>query len=92
MDGNMRHVIQWNGSHVEDIHKAFGTAVARTGLMGKVTPHTLRHSAATWLMQAGVDLWEAAGFLGMTAQMVQDVYGHHHVSFQSKAAEAIGRA
>jgi integrase len=35
---------------------------------GKVTPHILRHTRATWLMQAGVDLWEAAGHLGMNVK------------------------
>jgi integrase len=37
----------------------------------------LRHTAATWLMQAGVDRWEAAGFLGMSVEMLDRVYGHH---------------
>src|SRR5215469_18331721 len=39
---------------------AFETAVGLAKLSGKVTPHTLRHTAATWLMRAGVDKWEAA--------------------------------
>jgi integrase len=43
-----------------------------------VTPHTLRHTAATWLMQAGTDLWVAAGYLGMTVETLERVYGHHH--------------
>ena len=34
----------------------------RAGLEG-VSPHTLRHTAATWLMQAGTDVWQASGFL-----------------------------
>jgi NTE family protein len=29
-------------------------------------PHALRHTAATWLMQRGLPVWEAAGFLGMS--------------------------
>ena len=33
-----------------------------------VTPHMLRHSAATWLMQHGTDAWEASGYLGMTSR------------------------
>ena len=36
------------------------------GLAGRVTPLTLRHTAATWLMQRCVPIWEAAGFLGMS--------------------------
>lgn len=74
------------------VTKAFNSAAVRAGLDDTVVPHTLRHTCATWLMQAGVDLWEAAGFLGMTAQQVQDTYGHHHPAFQERAANAIGRA
>jgi len=46
----------------------------------------LRHMAATWLMQNGVEIWEAAGFLGMSEQILRNVYGHHHPDFQKKAA------
>ena len=33
-------------------------------------------------MQAGLDMWEAAGFLGMSLKMLEEVYGHHHADFQ----------
>jgi hypothetical protein len=32
-------------------------------------------------MQAGVDKWEAAGFLGMSVEMLDRVYGHHHPDY-----------
>jgi integrase len=51
----------------------------------------LRHTAATWLMQAGVDVFEASGYLGMSVEVLLEVYGHHHPSFQEKAARATGR-
>lgn len=54
-----------------------------------VTPHIFRHTAATWLMQQGSDPWAAAGFLGMTVEMLIQTYGHHHPDFQADAAEAI---
>ncbi|MEI9405112.1 tyrosine-type recombinase/integrase [Mesorhizobium argentiipisi] len=54
-----------------------------------VTPHVFRHTAATWLMQQGADPWAAAGFLGMTVEMLIQTYGHHHPDFQADAAEAI---
>ena len=50
------------------INKAFRAVAADAGLGADVTPHVLRHTAATWLMQAGTAPWEAAGFLGMTAE------------------------
>jgi hypothetical protein len=54
-------------------------------------PHTLRHTAATWRMQNGTPLWEAAGFLGMSEKTLRDVYGHHHPDYQSEAANRIGQ-
>jgi hypothetical protein len=40
-------------------------------------------------MQAGVPIWEAAGFLGMSPAMVEQTYGHHHPAHMRGAAEAI---
>jgi hypothetical protein len=50
-----------------------------------------KHTAATWLMQRGVPIWEAAGFLGMSPEVLQDTYGHHHPDFLQGAATAIGQ-
>lgn len=89
IDGNMRHVVNWNGSSVQSIKKAFRSARKNANISNDVTPHTLRHSCATWLMQAGVEVWQAAGFLGMTAEMLERTYGHHHAAFQKEAADAV---
>ncbi len=56
-------VVEWNGKPIASVRKGFETAVHVAGLGLEVTPHILRHTCATWLMRAGVDLWEAAGFL-----------------------------
>jgi integrase len=84
-------VIEWNGKPVRSVRKAFAAAVKAAGLDGKITPHVLRHTAATWAMQAGGDLWQIAGFLGMTVEMLEGVYGHHHPDFQRDAADAVTR-
>jgi integrase len=83
-------VIEWNGAPVQSVRKGFEAAVKAAGLGADVTPHILRHTCATWLMQKGVDLWDAAGFLGMTVQQLEATYGHHHPDFQREAAEALG--
>ena len=83
--------VEFNGKPVASVKKGFKTAVGLAGLPGKVTPHTLRHTAATWLMQRGVPIWEAAGFLGMSPEVLQDTYGHHHPDFLQGAATAIGQ-
>lgn len=41
-------------------------------------------------MQAGVDKWEAAGFLGMSVEMLDRIYGHHHPLHLRQAANATG--
>jgi integrase len=54
-------------------------------------PHILRHTAATWLLQSGVDLNEAAGYLGMSPETLWSTYGHHSPNFQSAASTASGK-
>lgn len=85
-----RYVVEWNGKPVARVSKSFRAAVKAAKLRG-VSPHTLRHTAATWLMQAGVDIWEASGFLGMTEETLREHYGHHHPDHLRRAALAIGR-
>jgi hypothetical protein len=41
-------------------------------------------------MQHGVNVWDAAGFLGMSPETLQKVYGHHHPDYLKSAAEAFG--
>ena len=36
----------------------------------------MRHTAATWLMEDGCDLWTAAAYLGMMVQTLEKCYGH----------------
>ena len=87
-----RFAVEWNRDRVADVGKAFGNAVADAGLGPEVTPHVLRHTAATWLMQAGVDMWEAAGFLGMTVEMLSQRYGHHHPAHLERAKNSFSAA
>jgi len=83
--------VEFNGKPVAPVKKGFQSAVKLAGLAGRVTPHTLRHTAATWLMQRGVPIWEAAGFLGMSPEVLQNTYGHHRPDYLQGAAAAIGQ-
>ena len=84
------HFVEFNGEAVASVKTGFGRAARLAGLLGKVTPHTLRHTAATWLMQSGTDRWQAAGYLGMSVEILERVYGHHHPDFLQAAVAAIG--
>jgi integrase len=84
------YVLHDQGQRIGDIKKGFAASCRRAGLEG-VSPHTLRHTAATWLMQQGVPLWEASGFLAMSVETLTRTYGHHHPDYMQEAADAIGR-
>lgn len=71
--------------HSGCIYTGFDNAVERSGLGPDVTPHVLRHTKATWMAQAGVDLWEIAGVLGDTLATVEKTYLHHHPDYLRNA-------
>jgi integrase len=79
-----------DGEAVASVKTAFKRAVQGAKLSGSTSPHTLRHTAATWLMQAGADRWQAAGYLGMSVETLEQVYGHHHPDHLASAVAAIG--
>lgn len=88
------HFVEWQGHGVKSVKNGFARAVevAKLDLTdGNVTPHTLRHTAATWLMQLGTDPWEAAGNLGMSVKVLIDTYDHHHPDYMREASDAITR-
>ena len=85
-------VIEWAGYPINSIRTAFDTLVEDAALdrPHEVTPKTLRHTAATWMAQDGVPLWDIAHYLGHgTTRMVERYYAHHHPDYQHKATSAI---
>lgn len=82
-----QYFVEHNGKPVGSVTKGFAHGV-ELAKIEHATPHTLRHTAATWQMQAGTEPWEAAGFLGMGLEMLIRVYGHHHPDHLRGAAAA----
>ncbi len=82
------HVITWEGSSIDDIKTAFSNAANRVHLE-KVTPHTLKHTCATWLMQSGKDVFKISDFLATSVPTLLKHYGHHNPDHQSEIADAI---
>jgi integrase len=85
--GHCKWVVHYDGKPIDDPHTTWRKAIAAAGLGRDVTPHVLRHTRATWLMRQGVPLWEAAGHLGMSARVLDRVYGHHAPDHQGRAAD-----
>lgn len=72
------------------IRRGFAAIVRDAGLAEEITPHWMRHTCATWMMEANVPIWEASGYVGMSVTMLEKNYGHHRPSHQSRARKALG--
>ena len=59
-----------------EVWKLVKTIAANAGLID-VSPHVLRHTAATHMARRGVPLWLIAKVLGNTLAMVERVYAKH---------------
>lgn len=88
LEFDIGNVIQWEGKSVRDIKTSFNHAVDRVYLKS-VSPHTLKHTAATWLMQSGKDPFKISDFLATSVPTLLKHYGHHNPDHQNEIAEAI---
>lgn len=84
--GSCATVCHYNGQSIKQPHRSWDRICKSAGLKG-VTPHTLRHTRATWLMQKGAPVWDVAGHLGMTVKTLEQTYGHHHPDYQGGVAD-----
>jgi integrase len=71
------------------IRRGFRSIAKDAGLPAEVTPHWMRHTCATWLMEGGIEVWEAAAFTGMTPSTLERHYGHHRPDHQERARAAL---
>jgi integrase len=81
-------VIEYRGRPVNSVKKGFREAVRRAGI-DYCTPHDLRRTCATWMIQAGVPTARVARFLGDSETMIERVYGHHAPDYLQVAVAAL---
>jgi integrase/recombinase XerD len=73
------------------VRRALKAAVAECGLQKRVTVHTLRHSYATHLLEAGVNLRLIQSYLGHNALTSTAIYLHLTVNSESQAVAVINK-
>lgn len=81
--------VEYRGCRVGSIKTAWRGIVEEAGLEGKVTRHTLKHTAITWAIRGGATLADAAGFFATTQETIEKTYWHLSPHFQGGAVAAI---
>lgn len=82
-------VVEYGGQGLKTVKRGFARAATLADLRG-VTPHILRHTAATWMAESGVPMSEIAAFLGhRDSRITERVYAKYSPSYLSKAALAL---
>lgn len=76
---------------VSGVQKAFKAALRESGVQKRATVHTLRHSYATHLLEAGVNLRLIQAYLGHSSPKTTAIYTHLTRKAEDLGAEAINR-
>ncbi|MEM8588739.1 MAG: site-specific integrase [Pseudomonadota bacterium] len=84
------YVVEWEGNRVKSgIRWPFAKAVARAKLPTDVTPHVLKHTAASWLAMEGIPLSQAADMLATDEATLRRVYRKFDPDYLAPAADAL---
>lgn len=81
----IEHVIEYGGVRAKKVRWPFLRARIKAGLGPDVTPHVLRHTAASWLAMARVPLDEAADLLACDPKTLRKVYRHYSPKYLRNA-------
>jgi integrase len=80
-----------SSGHLATMDRPFNDAVKRASLQGKITPHTMRRTAITKLIKAGVDLPTVQKISGHKVLAMVLRYAHVHDTHIDKAMAALAQ-
>jgi integrase len=68
-----------SGAHVDLDNwrrREWRPAIVAAGLDGRLTPYGMRHTYASFALDAGVSIFELARLMGTSVRVIDDTYGH----------------
>src|ERR1700686_4922572 len=57
----------------------------------ELSPHITKHTGITWLAIEGVDPYEICRYAGITMEVFEAVYAHHHPDFMTEVHRGFSR-
>lgn len=83
-----QYVIEYDGKPIaSQLRRAWASSRAMAGLGADVTPHVLKHTCATLMLQNRISTWDVAGVLGTSEAVIRKTYGHHSVEHLRNAVD-----
>jgi integrase len=83
-----QYVIEYDGRPIgSQLRRAWAGARDMARLGTEVTPHVLKHTCATLMLQNRISTWDVAGVLGTSEAVIRKTYGHHSVEHLRNAVD-----
>jgi len=77
------------GKQLTDIRRPLWNAIEKAGILRKVTPHILRHSFATHMLEADADLRTIQELLGHEDIATTQIYTHVAINMKRTAVDLL---
>jgi integrase len=85
---NSPYVIIYRGGPIGLIRKSF-IDIANKAKVKNASPHTLKHTAITWMLRRGLSPWQVSGITNTSVATILRVYGHRVQDDLREAVNAV---
>jgi integrase len=68
-----------------------GANLQRAGELWLPGPYAMRHTFATWALDAGIDIYDLARLMGTSVQVIDRTYGHLAKGQAERARDRLNR-
>lgn len=72
-----KFVITYQGEAIDDVKGGFANVLADAKIKKKVTPHNMKHTAITLMLQRGIDPDTVSRWTNTSLKTIYRVYSHH---------------